>query len=58
MVVSTDALSLDGLLDSVSSCGSFSSPPQTPIKAIRTKTYFGNKKRLNFTTKEMPQKKK
>lgn len=42
MVVSTDALSLDGLLDSVSSCGSFSSPPNSPIKAIRTKTYFGN----------------
>lgn len=48
MAVSTDALSLDGLLDSVSSCGSFSSPPNTPIKAIRTKTYFGKKRAENF----------
>ncbi|GAB0087499.1 hypothetical protein DMENIID0001_018090 [Sergentomyia squamirostris] len=32
MATSTDALSLDGLLDSVSSGGSFSSPPNTPKK--------------------------
>uniref|UniRef100_A0A1B0EVC3 Uncharacterized protein n=1 Tax=Lutzomyia longipalpis TaxID=7200 RepID=A0A1B0EVC3_LUTLO len=32
MTTSTDALSLDGILDSVSSGGSFSSPPNTPKK--------------------------
>lgn len=32
LMTSNDALSLDGLLDTVSSCGSFHSPPNSPLK--------------------------